>query len=631
MSPEDYLAAKGLTPKRAGPGSSELLIRCMSCGDSENKRHAHCYVNREHGAWKCHRCGADGSFADLQRLFGDEPDPYVKDTKARWRVFLHTVDVCQDLLLDYPDVMKYLREERGLSPETIGKYRLGFMGKGYFDAMKKRGFNMADLREAGLVAENGNSLSLGNRIIIPYLDGDDVLTVRGKMIGGNTLQARGVTLSLFGIDNVRAKEEVLICEGEMDTMLADQMGYNACGIPGADTFKPLWASPFESARKVYIALDMDDAGNKGAEKIQEILGDRAKRVELPVPEGEDGVDLTDYFLRDGHTADEFHALVQSVFPKRLYTITEALVERDEVMKMTGIALGWKDFDHWVHPGLLPGQVMVVLAKTGVGKTAWLTQVLHNLSAHWKFEEGEHKQVGPGIPMLVLSLEQTKAELVERMRRIGNFFDPWITRQQFASAYTNVRLNDENKVPPEDIDSIIDEYSEGIGTPPRILILDYLGYWARSFKGGSRYEQVSEAIMEAKAIAKRHHAIIIIPHQVSRTGKKGERLELDFARDSGVVEETADFAVSLWAPHKRDDDDPNGQASAQERADVRLEILKSRHGGVGREARMTWAPASLALPSAGDTRLRAAALKEFELLDKGYLYEQIYGWHRKGFV
>ncbi len=133
-------------------------------------------------------------------------------------------------------------------------------------------------------------------------------------------------------------------------------------------------------------------------------------------------------------------------------------------------------------------------------------------------------------------------------------------------------------------------------------------------------------MELKALAKEFGVSIIVPHQVSRTGRRGERLELDFARDSGVVEETADFAMSLWAPHTKEEREDK-DLGYLDRADVRLEILKSRHGGVGRETRMLWAPASLALPPAGNVRLKQLALKEYEWVDQGLLYDAIHSKHR----
>lgn len=599
------------------------------CGDSKNLRHAHLYVNRDHGAWKCHRCGETGSFADLQKLHGDTPEAASEATHGRWQVFRAALEVCQDTLLDYPHVLNYLQRDRHLTAETIGKYRLGYMDQSWYGQMRQRGFSMADLREAGLYGDGSNTPLLLNRIIIPYYNRDSIVTLRGKQIGGNTLQARGVSLPMFGSDNVRTrKDDVYICEGETDTMYLDQLGYPVAGIPGADTFKDDWASWFENARRVFIVLDADDAGRKGAEKIKQTIGTRARIVELPVPEDKDSTDIQEYFTRDGYTINDFNKLIDDHRGRRLYTIGQALEELDELATMSGIKLGWTDLDHWIHPGLLPGQVMVVLAKTGVGKTAWLTQVLHNLSEYWVYEDHGHVAKGPGIPIMVLSLEQTKAEFVNRMERIATLWDPWMNRDHLQLAHRNVRVNDENKIPPADLRVLVNEFTEEVETPPKILILDYLGYWARTFKGSSRYEQVSDAIMELKAVAKEYGVSIIVPHQVSRGGKRGERLELDFARDSGVIEETADFAMSLWAPHSRDDD-PEKETHSLDRADVRLEILKSRHGGAGKETRMLWAPASLALPPAGDPQMKRLVVKEYDWIAEGLLYDQIKRRHQGG--
>jgi hypothetical protein len=627
LTPDAYLHSKGYSPKRA-PG--EWLIRCFACGDSSNQRHAHLYVNQEHGAWKCHRCGASGSFAELQKAHGDEPEKSDKATAARWLVLRHALQICQDTLLDYPLALNYLRGERRLTADTIGKYELGYMDQTFVGQMRSRGYTLADLRESGLVGENSNRPLFMGRIIIPYINRDTVVALRGKEIGGNTLQTKGVTLGLFGTDNIRAHEgDMYICEGEFDTMFLDQQGYQCVGLPGADTFQDAWASWFDKARRIFVVLDADEAGQRGAEKIKAVLGAKARIVELPVPEGETSTDIQEYFLRDGYSSEDFSNLIDAYRGARLYTIADALDDRAELKNAEGLHLGWKDLDHWIHPGILPGQVMVLLAKTGVGKTAWVTQVLHNLSEYWVFQDGGHQAVGPAIPTLVLSLEQTKAELVERMWRISRFWDPWMDDDQFLFAYRNVRLNDENRIPPGDLRFLVDEFVEEVETMPKLLILDYLGYWARSFKGSSRYEQVSDAIMELKALAKEFGVAIVVPHQVSRVGKRGQRLELDFARDSGVVEETADFAFSLWSPHTQEERD-DAETGILQRADVRIEILKSRHGGVGRETKMLWAPASLALPPAAEPALKKMVLHEYEWVDQGKLYEQVHKLHRSGY-
>jgi replicative DNA helicase len=313
--------------------------------------------------------------------------------------------------------------------------------------------------------------------------------------------------------------------------------------------------------------------------------------------------VTDYFVRDKKTKDNFQALVEIQRSKRLFTIQAALLEYDQLLLHEGMSLGFKDLDAIIHPGMLPGQVCVVIAKTGVGKTAFATQVIHNIA------EQE-------VPCLVFSLEQTRAEIGNRLERIARFKDPKVPRSDLFIRHKKMLINDENRLDPAAVEFLMEEYESLVGTPPKILFIDYLGYWSKGFRGGNSYEKVTAAVMELKAIAKEFRVVVISPHQVSRVGKRGEKLTLDMARDSGAVEETSDFLFSLYAP---------GQALEAgkpftDRADVRLDILKSRHGGVGKEARLLWTPYSLALvPRILENVPRVE--KEWKMDDRGLPYEE----------
>ena len=567
----------------------------------------------------CHRCQEQGSFFTLQTKLGDTPEQFQRDIAAKWRVWADLVDISQDHLIEQPEVLEYLREERGLTGKTIGKYRLGYAPKDLIDQLLKT-WEMSDLRNAGLFSEKSYPL-FWDRVIIPYYQRSHVVTIRGKQVGGNVLQAKDTSIHLFGADNLRGHKEVFICEGELDAIYLDQMGYAACASPGAGSYQDLWKIWFEEATRVFIVFDADDAGRKGAYRTQQMLGKKAVNIELPVPHHEKSTDVTEFFLRDGNTKQNFETLVSEARGQRLYTFDTMLRERDELFNKEGLELGWRDLDQAIHPGLLPGQVVTVLAKTGAGKTAFLTQVIHNVSSWQPYDK---KTTGPGVPTMVLSLEQTKAEIGERLERVGHLYNPWATERDMTAWHSNLRVNDENKVPPEDVRSLIDEFTDDVGMAPKIMIVDYLGYWARSFSSKSKYEQVSEAVMELKHIAKKHGVVIIAPHQVSRAGGRGQRLEMDFARDSGVVEETSDFVFALRKPF--DVDDHEGPKIWQERADVRMELLKSRHGNVGKEVMMMWAPYSLALIPRGHT-LERKVKKEWDKQDVQATYENVLHMHQ----
>lgn len=174
--------------------------------------------------------------------------------------------------------------------------------------------------------------------------------------------------------------------------------------------------------------------------------------------------------------------------------------------------------------------------------------------------------------MFVTLEMTAEEIWVRLARIYRFYEPYASDESIAAAYANLRICDANRLTETDFANLMDEYEETMGGRPELVFIDYLGYYARGRKGGSQYEKVTDAVMQLKAEAKTHRITIVSPSQVNRMAKDGKPLEGDDARDSGAIEETADFLFGVW----RSDDalDANG---ALPNGKLHIKILKSRHG------------------------------------------------------
>jgi len=118
------------------------------------------------------------------------------------------------------------------------------------------------------------------------------------------------TARLYPIQNLE-KDEVLLCEGEMDCLLANQIGYNAITTTGgANTWKRQWNADFRN-KTVYICYDIDEAGNQGAKKVAEELlqvTDKVKIIHLPIVDPPDG-DITDYFVALGHSREDLDEVI----------------------------------------------------------------------------------------------------------------------------------------------------------------------------------------------------------------------------------------------------------------------------------------------------------------------------------
>jgi replicative DNA helicase len=248
--------------------------------------------------------------------------------------------------------------------------------------------------------------------------------------------------------------------------------------------------------------------------------------------------------------------------------------------------------------------MVPLAKTGVGKSLLLCNIAN---------------YNRDVPTLFVTLEMTAEETYARLAKIYRFFNPYASDEQVYDAFKNLVICDENRMNERQFSDLILEFSDTLGFPPELVFVDYLGYFARGVTGGSSYEKTSNAVMQLKGMAKEHRVAMIAPHQVSRTAKPGRPLDIDNARDSGVVEETADFLISIYRPDDAiaGSDDDGGRPQPTGR--LRIDILKSRHGNAGRSTLLQMGLLSLAIVDQS-SQLEQLARTECEKSWQGVSYE-----------
>ena len=95
-----------------------------------------------------------------------------------------------------------------------------------------------------------------------------------------------------------------------------------------------------------------------------------------------------------------------------------------------------------------------------------------------------------------------------------------------------------------------------------------------------YQRISEAAVDLKSFAKRHHVALVLLSQAGRDTDEGrsegwKELGLDAARDSGQVEEAADFLLTLWRPELRSG--LSAEAKADVRGDLEGRLCKNRRG------------------------------------------------------
>lgn len=595
----EYLAAKGYHGKKTS-NRDEFTFPCFfGCAEPPHSKKKKLYINSSTGMYHCKVCEERGGTTLLMRHFGDEPEGSHESAPVqsgkRIDILEGATAIGQQMLLNNDEMLLYLFNKRGLSEQTVLERRLGYVGGGWSlaeDARLLAEASRDDMLSTGLVFRDGPKAGQDffyNHLLIPYSDQDRIVQMRGRVMTGQAsgryMTGPGEHVRLFGVDDLAA-DEILLTEGEFDAIIAAQYFRSSpddavrrigvVGVPGVSSLPQGFESMFDHARRVYVGFDTDDPGKRGAVKVKELLGPKARIVELPDPnEGEKKNDWTHYFVDQGHTWQEAHALLGQASGRRIFSIGETgTAWKNERSAAPGLRTGYVGFDETIEPGLRPGQVMVVLAKTGTGKTVFLCNLAYNMRQR---------------PTLFISLEQTKEEVYERLRRVTLFYEPRLSEAEIAERLSKLFICDVNRVSEKEFAELVEEFEIEVGVKPDVVLVDYLGYYAKGFKGGSAYERVSDAAMQLKAEAKKHRLVVIAPHQVNRSVRPGEPISIDDARDSGVIEETSDFLVSIWRADEASQDqmtEPSGK--------LRLSILKSRHGGAGRAFTMQMDLLTLAL-------------------------------------
>lgn len=225
--------------------------------------------------------------------------------------------------------------------------------------------------------------------------------------------------------------------------------------------------------------------------------------------------------------------------KETPTLASALAAYREHIRRAAsdITLGFDRFDRLID-GLNRGEIVVIMARPGVGKTFVALNIIDHLAAKIPYKIG------------FFSLEMAKAAIIERLLEIhlglgrrevkdkdlAGELDSTEFEQTFAKLYVY-----EKTYSVSEIRKIVER--EGF----RVVVVDFM-HLVRAEIGRTPYEQISAIMQGLKHMAKDTGCVAILLHQLSRQAGSGEvPVEASHARDAGTIEELADFLFGVWAP------------------------------------------------------------------------------------
>ena len=324
---ERMVEASGIELKKGG---KDLLGRCPFHEDTT----ASLVVTPGKNLWHCFGCGVGGgpidwvmkrqgvSFRHAVELLRSDmgsgaglvelstprraklPAPVALDAGEQ-ELLDQVIGYYHETLLAAPEALAYLQRRGIASRELIEQHRLGFanrtLGLRLPATQIKAGAEVRGrLQKAGILRESGHE-HFNGCLVVPVFDADGHVTeVYGRKITPNVnppwhLYLPGPHRGVWNERGLVGQAEVILTEALIDAMTFWCAGYRnvtaAYGVEGL-TDDHLAAFKRCGARRVLIAFDRDDAGERGAEKAAERLmaeGLECYRVQFPK-----GMDANEY-------------------------------------------------------------------------------------------------------------------------------------------------------------------------------------------------------------------------------------------------------------------------------------------------------------------------------------------------
>lgn len=516
-------------------------MNCPLCGDKEKKF----AINLKTGAWNCmhaNKCGGKGSFWELQKKLGDEPE----------RV----------------EVDRFLKKKKFYSrPKPIKKE----VSSPEMSYLYSRGFDDKTISRFGLSGNNGI-------IHIPYYKDGELVNIKHRPLDKSSPMwtEKNAEPCLFGRDLVKG-EILYICEGEYDAMALYQIGFDDGSVSvsnGVNDFRWIdteweWLDRF---REIYLIMDMDDAGRNAAIELSNKLGTwRCKDVQLPYKD-------VNECLMNGVTIEQ---LSECMYEAREYTpaklmnigeIEEEIVSIfDDGMKRYGTETLWKQLTD-ILGGWRESEVTVWTGNRGGGKSTILLQ--HTLDMSTK-----------GISCCVASLEMPAPRyfmwgVIQYLRNS----DPTEEEIRRASRELSKHIYLINSYESLPLSEIIESFEYAARRfNCKHFIIDSLMKIKRP--GIKELQEEAEILNTISDFAKKYRAHVHLVAHPRKQESDEKHLDMVDIKGSGQIIDLADNIIA----HSRPSEEQINAAKEQDKfiASGLIRILKNRYFGEHGRIKLTY--------------------------------------------
>lgn len=373
-------------------------------------------------------------------------------------------------------------------------------------------------------------------------------------------------------------KKLVITEGEIDCLTVSQLQenkYPCVSIPnGAASAKKVfkenmeWLNTFE---EVIVMFDMDEAGRKAVEDVQGLLKPRKLKIaNLPLKDPNECL-----------IAGRGQEVILAIWNAKAYKPDGIINGKDtwELISKAEEETKCYEFPWETLPlnkmtlGMRKGELLILTAGTGVGKTTFIRQIAYDLGVKKKLKIG------------MLMLEENIKRTIKGLMSVASGKRLYINRQglsdkEYKRCFDAVMGNG-NYILYEHFGSLSGENLMDkirymtLAEQCDFIILDHISIAISGLEGDNERKLIDILMTQMRSLVEETGVgMLVISHlrrlsNESTSHEEGGATSLSQLRGSGAIAQLADTVIGL---------ERNQQAQGMQRNMVRIRVLKNRYTG-----------------------------------------------------
>lgn len=530
--------------------------------------------------------------------------------------FNSEVELAHNNLMTNSEALKHF-SDRGLTLDTIKKYKLGYAPKGARILLNEYPSLVERMPSAPYpyVFPVINNIGIVNYLVfeIAVRNGTSPKYIKPSNIDGLIFNERYLYQ--------RVTDPVFVTEGIYDALSVEEVGYRAIALMGVGYNRLLQFCKAFRHYTLILSLDNDKAGTETIKKLSEELKNigikHIIRQSLKKDFNEDLINDRKTFsdLLQSAVADAKKVESESEIRYRNETCLVNYFEEFEQVRLKNqnksyIPTGFNSLDSLLDGGLFSG-LYIIGAISSLGKTTLCLQMLDNIAKS-------------GTDVLIFSLEMAKSELlaksISRLTFTRGKRDIVVSGRTTRDVLTNKQSHDQvDKSINDAIDTYKNEYSkhvyilEGVGNydvkeirkgiethinmtgNKPVVLIDYLQViQPYDNKSLSDKQNTDKTVLELKRISREFDITVLVISSFNRENYY-QSVSLTSFKESGSIEYSSDvliglqYAIDLNAIRETDKkkeelknriEKVRSDAKDGKPIEIQVKILKNRNGSIG---------------------------------------------------